>query len=180
MIVGTVESICFWRQCCTSALLSVSITAPKRMLFNSDNFWWFPALFNNLLFSATVLCFSTVEGYNIDKKSYSTVPIFDAFRHCLAFFVFRRQCCTSALLMASTTVPKQRLFITANFWCLLAQLKVVLFFGGKGVLGRCWWLVLQCRYNGCSLRPIFDNYWHCWKFFYFFLAAMLYFGTVER
>ena len=58
-------------------------------------------------FSETVLCFSTVEGYNSAKKTCSTVPIFDAFRHCWAFFVFRWQCCTSALLMASTSVPKK-------------------------------------------------------------------------
>ena len=89
----------------------------------------------------------------------------------------------STLLMifctpAKTTVPNQNLFISASFWWLLAQLKVVLIFGGNGVLRRCWWLVLQCRYKGCSLVPIFDDYWHCWKFFYF-LGAMLYFGTVE-
>ena len=78
--------------------------------------FWFQVLFIFFCFSEAVLCFSTIEGYNSAKKICSTVPIFDAFRHCWAFFVFGRQCYTSALLMASTTVPKRRLFISANFW----------------------------------------------------------------
>ena len=42
-------------------------------------------------------------------------------------FIFWRQWCTSALLMAITTVPIQRLFISANFWWLLALLKILFF-----------------------------------------------------
>ena len=76
----------------------------------------------------------------------------------LSFFVFRRQCCTSALLMASTTVPKQRLFISANSWSLWALLKMVFFCGGSVVLRHCWELVHQCRKKCFSTMPTFDSF----------------------
>ena len=99
------------------------------------------------------------------KNAIQQCQLLMIFGHCSIFFYFPASRLYLALVVVGTTVPKQRLFISANFWGLMAQLKVVLFFGGNGVLRRCWWLLLQCRYKGCSLVPIFDDYWHCWKCF---------------
>ena len=168
MIIGTVEScFIFWRQCCTSALLRVSTTASKKCCSTVPTFDDFRHCLTIFFFSDAVLCFSTVEGYNSAKKICSTGPIFDAFRHCWVFFVFGRQCYTSALLMASTTLRKQRLFISANFWWLLAQLKVVLFFGDNGVLRHCWELVHQCWKECYSTMQIFENFLALLKVFLF-------------
>ena len=182
MIIGTVEnSFIFWRQCCTSALLSVSISVPKKMLFTNANFWEVFGTADHFINFRRQCCTSALlmASTSVPKKCYSTMPTFDDFWALLNFFYFPASRLYMALVVVGTTVPNQKLFISANFWWLLAQLEVVLFFGGNGVLRRCWWLVLQCRYKGCSLVPIFDDYWHWWKFFYF-LAALLYFGTVER
>ena len=183
------------------------------------------------------------------------MPIFDDFWALLNFFYFPASRLYLALVVVGTTVPKQRLFISANSWWLLALLEMVffcegsvvlrhcwelvhqcrkdcystmptfdnflallnifLFSGGNFVLRRCWWLVHQCRKNAfqqCQFSMIFghclifyfpasrlylalvvvgttvpkqrlflsanfDDCWHSWKCF--FLAAMLYFGTVE-
>ena len=91
-----------------------------------------------IFFSETVLCFSTVEGYNKSKKAV-------------------QQC---------------------QFLMLFGTVELFSFSGGNVVLRRFWWLVLQCGNKGCSLVPILDGYWHCWKWFSF-AAAVLYFGTVE-
>ena len=168
---GTVE-IVFFRHCCTSA--------------------------------------QQCEVQRCRKECYSTMTTFDNFWESTLFFL-RRQWFFSALLMASTTVPIQRLFISANFWWLLALLKMVFFFGGNVVLRhcwglvqqrrkefystmptfdnfaallnnflfsggnivlrRCWWPVLQCGNKGCSLVPILDDNWHCWKWFSFVAAV---------
>ena len=40
-----------------------------------------------------------------------------------------------ALVVVGTTVPKQRLFISATFWWLLAQLKVVFFLAAMVYFG---------------------------------------------
>ena len=85
------------------------------------------------------------------------MPIFDAFRHCWAFFVFRWQCCTSALLMASTTVRKQRLFISANSWCLVALLKIV-FFRRQSCNSALLRVLHQCRKDCYSTMPTFNNF----------------------
>ena len=149
------------------------------MLFNNAIFWEFFGTAEYFLIFRWQCCTSALlmASTSVPKTCYSTMPIFDDFWALLKFF-FPASRLHLALVVVGTTVPKQRLFISANFWWLLAQLKIVLFFGDNGVLRRCWWLLLQCRYKGCSLVPIFDDYWHCWKFFYF-LAAMLNFGTVE-
>ena len=160
MIIGTVEScFIFWRQWCTSALLRLSTTAPKRMLFNSANLICddFQHCLTIFFFFGDRIVLQHCWGYNSAKKNCSTVPIFDAFRHCWAFFVFRWQCCTSTLLMASTTVRKQRLFISANSWWLLAQLKMFFFCGGSVLLRHCWELVHQCRKDCYSTMPTFEN-----------------------
>ena len=128
------------------------------MLFKNANFLWFQALFNLFCFSEAVLCFSTVEGYKIAKEKLFNKAKVWCFSSLLNFFEFRRQCCTSALLMASTTVRKQRLFISANSWSLLALLKMVFFCGGSVLLGHCWELLHQCRKECYSTIPIFDNF----------------------
>ena len=144
MIIGTVEnSFFFWRQCCTSALFSVSTTAPKRMLFRNANFWWFQALFN-LFF-----CFF---GSSI-VKSCSTMPTFDAFRHCWAF-----------LYSGGNVVLRRFWWLVlqcgnkGTSWSLLALLKMVFFCGGSVVLRHCWELVHQCRKECFSTMPTFDNF----------------------
>ena len=159
MIIGTVEScFIFWRQCCTSALLSISTTAPKRFLFKNANFWWFQALFNLFVLFRKQYCASAqLRGTIVPKKLFNNANVW-CFSALLSFFVFRRQCCTSAFLMASTTARKQRLFISANSWSLLALLKMVFFCGGSVVLRHCWELVHQCRKECYSTLPTFDNF----------------------
>ena len=60
--------------------------------------------------------------------------------------------------MASTTVRKQRLFISANSWWLFALLKLVFFCGGSVVLRHYWELVHQCRKECHSTMLTFENF----------------------
>ena len=114
----------------------------------------------------------------VPKKCYSTMPIFDDFWALLNFFYFPASRLHLALVVVATTVPKQRLFISANFWLLLALLKILLFFGGNVVLRHCWALVQQRRKECCSKMPTFDDFKHCLTFFCF-SEAVLCFSTVE-
>ena len=116
MIIGTVESsFVFWRPCCVSALLSVNTTAP----------WSLLALLKIVFFcgGSVVLrhCWELV--HQCRKECYSTMPTFDNFFGTAdQFIIFRQQCSTSALLMASTSVPK-KCYSTMptfdDFWALL-------------------------------------------------------------
>ena len=55
------------------------------------------------------------------------MPIFDDFWALLKFFYFPASWLYLALVVFGTTVPKQKLFISANFWWLVALLKMVFF-----------------------------------------------------
>ena len=190
MLIGTAQFFLFPASKLYLALVVVGTTVPKQKLFISANFWWLLAQLKNVLFFGgnVVLrhCWGLVQQRR--KKSCSTVPTFDGFRHCLTIIFFSETVlCFStveesslylALVVVGTTVPKQRLFISANFWRLLAQLKVVLFFGGNVVLRPCWALVQQRRKECCSKMPSFDNFKHCLTFFCF-SEAVLCFSTVE-
>ena len=107
------------------------------------------------------------------KECYTTTPIFAKFYTADHFINFRRQklrrfwwlvqqCQKHAiqqcqLLMASTTVRKQRLFISANSWWKLALLKMLFFCGGSVVLRHCWELVQLAEKNG-STTTIFAKF----------------------
>ena len=196
----------FRRQCCTSALLRVSTTAPKRMLFKNADFWWFQALFNHFFVFWKQYCASAqLRGTIVPKKAvqqcqglmlFGLVELFlfsggnvvlrrcwwlvhqcrknanfDDFWALLIFFPASRL--YLALVVVGTRVPKQWLFIIFNFWWLLAQLKVVLFFGGNVVFRHCWALVQQRRKECCSKMPIFDDFKHCLTIFLFFGSSIV-------
>ena len=128
------------------------------------------------------------------KECYSTTPTFEKFLALLIILliltgnvVLRRfwwlvhQCQKNAiqqcqLLMASTTVRKQRLFISANSWSLLALLKMVCFCGGSVVPRHCWELVHQCRKNAIQQCQFFMIFGHCLIFY--FPASRLYLALV--
>ena len=150
------------------------------MLFNNANFWWFLGTADHFIIFRRQCCTSALlmVSTSVPKKCYLTMPTFDDFWALLIFFYFPASRLYLALVVIGTTVPKQRLFISATFWWLLAQLKVVLFFGGNVVLRHCWGLVQQHRKECCSTVPTFDDFRHCWSFYYF-QAAMLYFGAVD-
>ena len=156
------------RQRFFTALLMASNTVPIQRLFISANFWWFLALLKVLLFfGGNVVfrhCWALVQQRR--KESCSKRPTFDDFKHCLFFFVFRMQFCASAQLRG-TIVPKKSVQ-QCQFLMLFGTVELFLFSGGNVILRRFWWLVLQCRNKGCSLVPIFDDYWHSWKFFFLF------------
>ena len=122
MIIGTVENgFLLRRQCCTSALLRVSISVPKRMLFNNANFCEVFGTADHFINFRRQCCTSALlmASTSVPKKCYSIMPTFDyfwallnflssaqkSFWHCwIAFF---RQWCTSHQKRRSTTLPPE-------------------------------------------------------------------------
>ena len=159
------------------ALVVVGTTVPKQRLFISANFWWLLAQLK--VFFWGQCCTSALLRVSLTAPKRMLFNSdnfwwFPALFNNLLFFrdgiVFQH--CWGVQYW------QQNLFNSANFWCFSALLSFLSFSGGNVVLRRFWWLVLQCRYNGCSLVPIFDDYWHSWRLFYF-VAARVYFGAVD-
>ena len=123
MMIGTVENgFLLRRQCCTSALLKVSTSVTKRLLFNSANFWEFFGTADYFLIFrrqcctwALLMASTSVPKKQCQENNYSTMPFLMNFGHCLFFYYFPASWLYLALVVVGTTVPKQWLFISANF-----------------------------------------------------------------
>ena len=111
------------------------------------------------------------------KNTIQQCQLLMIFVHCFYFFYFPASRLYSALLIAGTTVPKQRFFISVKVWWLVALLKIV-FFRRQCCNSALLRVLHQCRKECYSTMPIFNNFSACWSFYYL-QAAMLYFGAVD-
>ena len=158
-----------------------STTVRKQSLLISANSWSLLALLKMVFFcgGSVVLrhCWELVNQCR--KECYSTIPTFDNFSALLIILLFSggnvvlRRCWWLVHQCRKNAIQQCQLLMIFGHYL------IFFIFRRQGFTCHLWWLVLQYRNKGCSLVPIFDYYWHCWKFFCF-LAAMLYFGTVER